>query len=304
MKKKKMTVSIGIPAYNEEANIKWLLESLLRQRQIGFSLKKILIVSDGSIDGTNNIVRSFKDKKINLIVNEQRKGQVYAQNLIFSSVKTDLVVIMEADTLPVSNKYLSKLIRPIIRNPLVSLVQGSTQSLKPHTLIEKTLHYQLLIYRKFSINNRIDEHWFCSGRGGRAFAKSVFKNLSWPKDLPEDVYALLWCKQKKLLTAFEESAICSFRLPQTFNDLLKERQKINSGKLSLKNYFLSNYLKKFYQIPKFLIGKMFLYFFVTKPSYCLFYLLLIVRIRFNILDKKFADFWPTTHSTKLLYKTL
>ena len=49
---KKLTVSVGIPAYDEEANIKSLLEAILQQRQENFILKSIIVVSDGSTDRT------------------------------------------------------------------------------------------------------------------------------------------------------------------------------------------------------------------------------------------------------------
>ena len=49
---KKQTVTIGIPAYNEEQNIGVLLSKLLAQKQIHYKLKEILIYLDGSIDHT------------------------------------------------------------------------------------------------------------------------------------------------------------------------------------------------------------------------------------------------------------
>ena len=42
---KSLAVTIGIPAYNEEANIAFLLEDILKQRQETFQLKKILVIS-------------------------------------------------------------------------------------------------------------------------------------------------------------------------------------------------------------------------------------------------------------------
>jgi len=54
--KKLITVSIGIPAYNEEANIGKLLSSLIKQKEAGFIIKEIIVVSDQSTDKTDEIV--------------------------------------------------------------------------------------------------------------------------------------------------------------------------------------------------------------------------------------------------------
>ena len=48
----KPTIEIGIPALNEEANIGYLIESLLKQDKSGYELKRILVSSDGSTDRT------------------------------------------------------------------------------------------------------------------------------------------------------------------------------------------------------------------------------------------------------------
>ena len=60
-KHKKLTVTIGIPAYNEEKNIGRLLRALLRQKTNGLSIKKIIVISDASTDKTSQIVRGFKE---------------------------------------------------------------------------------------------------------------------------------------------------------------------------------------------------------------------------------------------------
>ena len=78
----KKSVSIGIPAYNEEENIKILLSSVLAQKQDNFIIKEIVVVSDGSTDETGNRVLEIRNKIIKLFKNNQRIGQVLTQNII------------------------------------------------------------------------------------------------------------------------------------------------------------------------------------------------------------------------------
>ena len=66
---KKLTVTIGIPAYNEEKNIGRLLKSLSNQKGDDFTLNEIVVLSDGSTDMTNEIVHSQSklNRKVKLL---------------------------------------------------------------------------------------------------------------------------------------------------------------------------------------------------------------------------------------------
>ena len=56
---RKPTVTIGIPAYNESANIGRLINDVLGQKQNHFRLAKIIVVSDCSSDATVSIVKKI-----------------------------------------------------------------------------------------------------------------------------------------------------------------------------------------------------------------------------------------------------
>ena len=63
---KKIDVSIGIMAYNEERNIGKLLNILLNQRLKTTHISEIVVVSSGSTDKTDSIVKNAaKKNKIN-----------------------------------------------------------------------------------------------------------------------------------------------------------------------------------------------------------------------------------------------
>lgn len=296
--KKLLSVTIGIPAYNEEANIGNLIDNLLKQDKKNYMLKQIIIISDASTDKTDNIVKSFGNKKIRLITNKIRKGQVYSQNLIFSISNSDLVVIMEADTLPEDKKFLSKLFSSVIRDQSIGLVQSNIKPKHTGALLEKVLYHQVSIYLKFVVSNPQTKQWLCTGRGGRAFTKKVYKRLIWPSNVPEDIFAYLWCKQHNLKIDFQNSAISIYKLPKNFEDFVKERQKIASGQQTLKKYFSESLFLNIYEKPKLLKLKMFTYFLFNNPLFCFFYIYLNLRLKSKISDIKFTDLWPNTLSTK------
>lgn len=66
-------VSIIIPAYNTDNYIKQAIESALGQTE---SRIEVIVVDDASTDKTVEVVRTFTDQRLKLLVNESNKGQV------------------------------------------------------------------------------------------------------------------------------------------------------------------------------------------------------------------------------------
>jgi glycosyltransferase involved in cell wall biosynthesis len=97
-----MDASIGICAYNEEGNIGQLMEALLKQKLTRHSIKEIIVVSSGSTDKTNDIVREFekKDPRIKLLAQKTRKGKSSAINVFLRHATAEAIVLESADTLP------------------------------------------------------------------------------------------------------------------------------------------------------------------------------------------------------------
>lgn len=96
------SVSIIVPAHNEETIIKKKLENL-----IGLNypreLLEIIVSSDNSTDKTNEIVESFirehTDFDINLYIVTERKGKTNAQNEAVKTAKGEILVFSDANAM-------------------------------------------------------------------------------------------------------------------------------------------------------------------------------------------------------------
>src|SRR3989344_4934940 len=142
MKNTNKTVTIGISAFNEEANIKNLLFSVLEQKG-DFRLEKIVVISDGSTDNTTKFVKEVSNPRITVIDNDIRKGKSERQNEICAMAESDILVILDADILPADDLYIYKLIDPIIKNSGVGLTSGETLPINPKSFFEKILAFGL-----------------------------------------------------------------------------------------------------------------------------------------------------------------
>ena len=73
----KISVSICVAAYNEEANIGRLLDAMNRQKLSCCLIKEIIVVASGCTDRTEEIVRQKmkKNQLIKLLPQQERKGK-------------------------------------------------------------------------------------------------------------------------------------------------------------------------------------------------------------------------------------
>lgn len=92
------TVSIIISAYNEEAHIGKTIENKLLQDYPEEKIE-IIVVSDGSTDGTDEIVQRYADQGARLIRQEPRSGKTAALNRAVLEAGGEIVVFSDANSM-------------------------------------------------------------------------------------------------------------------------------------------------------------------------------------------------------------
>lgn len=291
---KKITVSIGIPAYNEEANIQRLVKALTKQTEKGFVIQEIIVIDDGSSDRTHDLLMSIKDKRVKIIKNKDREGQVYCQNLFFELIKSDIAVLVEADIVLGSQRYIEALVSPIIKDPSVGIVYGHARQLRSHTIIGKTLNLQTKVYQLLNTLRKAK----ITGRGGKALARVIFENLRWPRRVPEDSYLSLWAMKNQVKCVFARNAVTYYKCAQTMFDWLTQCQKIHSGKKALVKFFDSGVIASVYEESVFSIAVVAFIFLIANPLLFSVYLVMKVLSVIKITGGNFTDKWPIAVSTK------
>lgn len=85
--------TVVIPLYNKRNYIKNTIQSVLNQTFKDF---EILIVNDGSTDGSEEVVKTFKNSRIRLI-SQENKGVSEARNKGISEAKGEYIALLDAD---------------------------------------------------------------------------------------------------------------------------------------------------------------------------------------------------------------
>src|SRR3989304_6639199 len=94
---KNFSVTVAISALNEAHNITAFLRSVLSQKEEGFVLEKILIISDGSTDQTAELARALNSDKIEVRKYGERIGKSSRLNEIYKDLRSDILVQSDAD---------------------------------------------------------------------------------------------------------------------------------------------------------------------------------------------------------------
>lgn len=88
-------ISIILPIYNSERYIKKCLNSIINQLNI---VCELIVINDGSVDQTVDIVEEYKLKYNNIkIYNIEHNGISYARNYGISKVKSEYFIFVDSD---------------------------------------------------------------------------------------------------------------------------------------------------------------------------------------------------------------
>lgn len=91
-------VSVIITAYNEELSIARKIENTLTL-DYPRELMEVIIGSDGSTDGTNEIVQSFETQGVKLVTFPKNRGKTMVQNDCVDEASHEIIVFMDAASL-------------------------------------------------------------------------------------------------------------------------------------------------------------------------------------------------------------
>ena len=117
-------VSVVIPVFNGEAFLREAVQSVLAQK---YSPVEVIIVDDGSIDGTEDVARSLP--KTVRYLQQANQGPAAARNRGIEQAQGSLIAFADADDLWPDDK-LELQLPYLLRDPAIEIVLGRIQQVR------------------------------------------------------------------------------------------------------------------------------------------------------------------------------
>ncbi len=218
--------SVGVMAYNEEANIKRALQAILEQTNEKTRLAEIIVVASGCTDNTVPIVKEMQQEcpRIQLIVQARREGKASAINLFLQRAYSPVLVLVGADIIP-EKDALEKLCVHFADTNIGMVGARPVPVNDQNTFIGHAVH---LLWR---LHDRMARR---SPKLGEVVA---FRNIvsSIPTDTAVDEISIQSSiARHNLNLAYEPAALVYNKGPMTVRDFLKQRRRIHAGHLKVR----------------------------------------------------------------------
>ncbi len=240
--KKFPSLSIIIPAYNEEKNI---ADTIKKVKEMVYPKKfEIIVINDGSTDNTSKIAKKFKGVKV---VDKTNGGKSSAINLGIKYARGEIVAVVDADSYPGKKSLINAV--PFFKEKNVAAVTTSIFVKSPKNIIERMqrIEYIMIVWAR-KLLEAIESVYATPGVLS-LYRKSALKKVGGfdEKNLTEDIeiaWRLIYNGYKIKMSLNSENET---KVPNNMRDWWKQRLRWNVGGLQTCVKYLHTFMKKDYR---------------------------------------------------------
>lgn len=302
--KKILTVTVGIPAYNEEQNIVQMLYSVLKQRSNFYQLEKVIVICDGCTDETSEKVSKLSQRYpfITLFNDGKRIGKSQRLNQLYRMNKSDILVTLDADLLLVGIDEIEKLVVPIINNEGINLVSGNIIPAEANSLVGKINNAGHRLWDEVRMDVNGGNHIHNISGGVSALRGSFAQNVVYPQNILSDsgyiyISAISYNYDSFY---FAKNVRVLFRAASTIEDSRKlATRAIFNDKENLAEVFGED-VYQLYKIPMMIKIKSIMKMLLLDPVFTTLSILLSIYVRKFPMKEKMVDvgLWAVIGSSK------
>lgn len=226
------SVSITLPAYNAEHTLRPVLEALVRS-DYPADRRQILVVSDGSTDGTDALVRAYADRGVTLLRVEGRLGKTEVENRAADALTGEIVVNTDA-SVTIAPDAIKRLVSALA-DPAVGVASGRDISVAS---VGSTGAGGEAAYVGYEMWVRGLETAVSSivGSSGCLYAiRASLHRRKLPGHLSRDFSSALWARMNGLRAVSVDAAICY--VPRSASMRVEYRRKIRTMARGLQTLF-------------------------------------------------------------------
>ncbi len=216
-------ITITVPAFNEAGSIGATIERLLAT-DYPADRRHVLIVSDASTDGTDDIVRTYADRGVGLLRLHVRGGKTAAENAAARAVQSEIIVNTDA-SVQVHPAALKPLVRAL-EDRTVGVASGRDISAGDVAVEGNTGESGYVGYemRVRALETRIGSIIGASGCF-YAFRRTVY-DAQFPPELSRDFASVLIAREQGYRAVSVDDAVCV--VPRTVSLDAEYRRKVRT----------------------------------------------------------------------------
>ncbi|MEM4366784.1 MAG: glycosyltransferase [Candidatus Anstonellales archaeon] len=219
-------VSVVIPAYNEENNIRRCIESLLNANYPRNKIE-IIVVDDGSKDRTAEIASSYKGV---IVLKKPNSGKADSLNYGIKHAKGEIIATLDADSYITKDAILKML--PLFSKD-AKAVTAAVLVDNPKNLIEQLqeVEYVFTIFSR-KVLEAIDAIHVTPGPFSM-FRREVFEQIGGfdRNNILEDQEIAMRMQKYNLKIRASTDAVVYTKVPENMEQLLKQRTRWHRGGL-------------------------------------------------------------------------
>ncbi len=210
---KTLTLTIVIPAYNEEHHIKACLDSIAAQTE---APDEVIVVDNNSTDKTAEIAASYPFVRV---ISESQQGIAYARNKGFDSAKSDLIGRIDADTVLMTGwvRYVHRFYGNSTHASTYALTGGCTIRNSPFPRFAGWVQGQIA----FRLNRLIIGHYITWG-SNMVIPKKIWQDVKpdvcMRKDIHEDLDIAIHLHSRGYEIAYRNKFRVSFVMRRVFDN--------------------------------------------------------------------------------------
>src|SRR5713226_1080385 len=222
-----LTCSIGIMAYNEEANIGRLLKAVLSQKLKTVAITEIVVVASGCTDSTESIVRDWtkRDPRIRLLSQGKRLGKASAINGYLPQARERILVLCSADLLPEADA-IEQLVAPFADAEV-----GMTSS-RPVPVNDPNQFMGFAAHMLWNLHHMINLTSFKAGE--MTAIRKIFERIPYHTAVDEASMEPV-IRGQGYQAQYVPTAIVYNKGPETVADFLRQRRRIYAGHLAVRD---------------------------------------------------------------------
>jgi len=258
------SVSVIITAYNERKDIR---EKLRNTLELDYPKEKlqVIVVSDCSSDGTDEIVSEFSGDGVDLIRQNERRGKTAAQNLAVTGATGEIILFSDATSM--YEPSVLKELLPNFADKNVGCVAGRLAYIDSS---DSSIGKGAKKYWNYETFLKTNESLACSLIGVSGCIYAVRRNAYVPMydEACSDFLICTLIYRQGLRTVYHPGAVCyeetntrssqEFRMrvrviSQTFTDLWRNRDMLNPAKAGFYAVQLISHKVLRYAMPLFLV---------------------------------------------------